>query len=297
MKEIILTYVLYDYPDSFLNFKYLIYQLQKLKENIKFIKFNLILSKWSDDKDVNQELKKLKLDHSIINVNIENDLSCYYYSIKKTNLLSPKFNYIFLNSSCIGPIYPAYLSIDKLFELINKELKNINLLVPVIEFPRDEISQTILENKNLNKIPDLGISIPFFHSYCFMCDFKSLNFLIEDNAFPRKDIDKEKAVNFYERNLTATLLNNGFEIKTLSLLSPRIISYKNIDLWNPDLHTDPKNLITCPEVENNYYKSNLTPIEVLFFKNIRHSGKFRGTDRSGISSSNMEFINGLLNKI
>ena len=79
MKDIILTYVLYDYPDSFLNFKYLIYQLQKLKENIKFIKFNLLLSKWSDDKDVNQELKKLNLDYSIINANIENDLSCYYY--------------------------------------------------------------------------------------------------------------------------------------------------------------------------------------------------------------------------
>ena len=88
----------------------------------------------------------------------------------------------------------------------------------------NQISKTIIEKKKLKKIPDSNINIPFFHSYCFMCDFQSLSFLIEDKAFPENDVEKSKAVNIFERYLTATLLNNGFTIKTLSLLSPRIIS-------------------------------------------------------------------------
>lgn len=298
MKEIILTYVLYDYADSFLNFRYLIYQLQQLKKNIKFIKFNLILSKFNNNKDVNQELKKLKLDYSIINVNIENDLSCFYFSIKNSNILSKNSNYIFLNSSCVGPFYPAYINIDKLFELINQNLESFNVLAPVIEFPRDEVSKTIIEKNKLKKIPDSNINIPFFHSYCFMCDYQSLSFLINDKAFPETDVLKGIAVNYYERYLTATLLNNGFKIKTLSLLSPRIISSENIDQWNPDLHTKPwKGNLTCPEVEDNYYYSNLNPIEVMFFKNIRHQGAHRGENVSGISLSNYKFIEKILNSI
>ena len=101
----------------------------------------MILSKWKDYKDVNKELKKLKLDYTVKNVNIENDLSCFYYAIKNLNILSKNSHYIFLNSSCIGPFYPSYLNIDKLFELINQDLEIFNVLATVIEFPRDEISK------------------------------------------------------------------------------------------------------------------------------------------------------------
>ena len=258
----------------------------------------MILSKWNDDKDVNQELKKLKLDYSIINVNIENDLSCFYYAIKNLNILSKNCHYIFLNSSCIGPFYPSYLNIDKLFELINQDLEIFNVLAPVIEFPRDEISKTIIEKKKLKKIPDSNINFPFFHSYCFMCDFQSLSFLIDDKALPQTEVEKWKAVKFYERYLTATLLNNGFKIKILSFLSPRIISSENIDQWDPNLHTKPlAGNLTCPEVVDNYYDSNLNPIEVLFFKNIRHQGAYRGENASGISLSNYRFIEKVLNSI
>tara|TARA_B100001093_G_scaffold215568_1_gene206865 strand:- start:2152 stop:3177 length:1026 start_codon:yes stop_codon:yes gene_type:complete len=297
MKKTVLIYFFSDYNESFINLYASINKLGLLTPpNLYSIFISKSISKIKDNSIIKKFNKHLQ-------TNNDSDLSGYLEGLN--NIETEDFDYfIFMNSSCIGPILPVYTKIQDWTSIFTSELDSNGLVAPIIEFPpfKDKYMNKIKTSDNFSSIKSLN-SIPFAHSYFFALNKKSTSCIMKNNALPNKDLNKNDAVGTYERLITATLLNHKFTIKSFlykyffkeinKMTINKIISDEEFISFLKENKTD-------PETPNNgYFGSDLSPYEVVFYKNLRYPHSHRGIESAGISKNNLNFLNNIigLNKI
>ena len=141
-------------------------------------------------------------------------------------------------------------------------------------------------------------TIPFAHSYFLAFNKMSIINILKNKALPIKDVNRNEAVGLYERFITAILLNNDFKVKSLLYKYNEISfdksSINNLikEVLNSNLS---ENIFIDPEIpyEGNF-GSDLHPYEVVFFKNLRFPHSHRGKKQSGISESNIDFLDNII---
>ena len=291
-KNTILIYFYSDNFDSFLNLYTSIKDLGMLdSQNIYSI---LVYG------DTNKVLDKSILDrfNKKIYLKCKSDLYGYFKGLESINIES--FDYfILMNSSCIGPILPSYFS-KKNWEIVfTKELEEVGLISPIVELPPldDKYAEKLKLRIDLNNLKDLK-TIPFAHSYFLVFNRMSIINILENQALPIKDVNRKEAVGLYERYITAILLNNDFKVKSFLYKYNEISfdksSINNLikEVLNSNLS---ENIFIDPEIpyEGNF-GSDLHPYEVVFFKNIRFPHSHRGEKQSGISESNLDFLDNII---
>lgn len=201
-----------------------------------------------------------------------------------------------MNSSCIGPILPVYINQNKWLDIFKNYLNDYGLISPVIEFPPFN-DRYVKELKKLDSLKNLKnlLTIPFAHTYFIALNKKAIKEIIRNDGLPKKDIDKNTAVGFYERFITSILVSKGFKIKCLlSKFDNLDITQKNINkiFFENVLEENFSKNVKDPEIPNDgYFGSDLNPYEVIFFKNIRYQHSHRGKQNSGISENNTKFLN------
>ncbi|MDC3045162.1 hypothetical protein OA098_03695 [Prochlorococcus sp. AH-736-B04] len=291
-KNTILIYFYSDYFDSFLNLYTSINDLGMLdSQNIYSI---LVYG------DTNKVLDKSILDrfNKKIQLKCRSDLYGYFKGLESIDIES--FDYfILMNSSCIGPILPSHFS-KKNWEIVfTKELKKFGLISPIVELPplNDNYVKELKLRIDLNNLKDLK-TIPFAHSYFLVFNRMSIINILENQALPIKDVNRKEAVGLYERFITAILLNNDFRVKSF------LYKYKEISFDKSSINNLIKKFLTNNLSENIFvdpeiphqgnFGSDLHPYEVVFFKNIRFPHSHRGEKQSGISESNMDFLDNII---
>ena len=291
-KNTVLIYFYSDYLDSFLNLYTSINDLGMLDSHNVFS--ILVYS------DTNNVLDKSILDrfNKKIYLKCRSDLYGYFKGLESINIES--FDYfILMNSSCIGPILPSYFSKINWEIIFTKELKEFGLISPIVEIPPldDIYSKELKARIDLNNLKDLK-TIPFAHSYFLAFNKMSIINILKNKALPIKDVKRNEAVGLYERYITAILLNNDFKVKSFLYKYNEISfdksSINNLikEVLNSNLS---ENIFIDPEIpyEGNF-GSDLHPYEVVFFKNIRFPHSHRGEKQSGISESNMDFLDNII---
>ena len=291
-KNTVLIYFYSDYIESFLNLYTSIKDLGMLDaKNIYSVLIHGNLDNFSDKSLINKFNKTVYL-------NCSSDLYGYFKGIKSINI--EEFDYfILMNSSCIGPILPNYYPKKKWDLIFTRDLKKFGLISPVVELPPldDKYVKNLKFKKQLNNLKVL-MTIPFAHSYFLAFNKKAIITLISNNAFPMKDVNKNDAVGFYERLITAIILNNNFKIKSnlyrFKEFSFDIQSVKNF-LKKILKSNKFDNIFIDPEIPNiGNFGSDLHPYEVVFFKNIRFPHTHRGVKQAGISENNINFLGNII---
>ena len=291
-KNTLLIYFYADYFDSFLNLYTSVNDLGMLdSQNIYSI---LIYG------DTNKVLDKSILDrfNKKIYLKCRSDLYGYFKGLESINIES--FDYfILMNSSCIGPILPSYFS-KKNWEIVfTKELKKFGLISPIVELPPldDNYANDLKLRIDLKNLKDLK-TIPFAHSYFLVFNKMSIINILENQALPIKDVNRNEAVGLYERFITAILFNNDFKVKSFLYKYKEISfnksSFNNLikEFLNNNLS---ENIFIDPEIPyKGNFGSDLHPYEVIFFKNIRFPHSHRGEKQSGISESNIDFLDNII---
>lgn len=206
------------------------------------------------------------------------DLNSYLFALKEYDISSYD-KFIFLNSSCIGPILPVYAK-ECWVKLVTNQLdEKIKLVAPIVEIPRDSYgAQAIRQYKYIS---ESDVSVPFLHTYMFATDKVGLNVLLEYGVLTDDKIEQFELVHTFERLISSCILNEGFSIKSL------LKKYENVDLalksnWNAKKWND-SDTKTCPEIPGNYDGIDVHPFELIFTKNIRRKHSFRSWRISGIS--------------
>ena len=208
-KNTLLIYFYSDYIDSFLNLYTSINDLGMLdSHNIYSI---LVYG------DTNNVLDKSILDrfNKKIYLKCRADLYGYFKGLESINIES--FDYfILMNSSCIGPILPSHFSRKNWEIVFTEELKKFGLISPIVELHplNDNYVKELKLRIDLNNLKDLQ-TIPFAHSYFLVFNKMSIINILENQALPIKDVNRNEAVGLYERFITAILLNNDFKVKSL----------------------------------------------------------------------------------
>ena len=283
-KNTLLVYFLSDYFDSFLNLYTSVENLGLLdSENI----YSILVYQSIESLDLGNLLDKFDQK---IKENCYSDLFAYFKALKFINIKDFKY-FIFMNSSCIGPILPSYNKKINWESIFTKNLVDYGMISPIIEFPPYE-DKSVLDIKLSSKLPNLFNlkTIPFAHSYFLSLNKKALFCLLDNNSFPIKDINRELAVGSFERKITAVLLNGGFKIKSL------LNKHNSLEIKREKINFFLENgffnsCFTDPEIPIfGYFGSDLHPYEVVFFKNIRHPNSHRGEKNAGISETNFKFL-------
>ncbi len=291
-KNTILVYFYSDYFDSFLNLYTSINDLGMLdSQNIYSILVYGDTNKVSDKSILDRFNKKIHLK-------CRSDLYGYFKGLESINIES--FDYfILMNSSCIGPILPSYFS-KKNWEIVfTKKLKEFGLISPIVELPPldDNYVKELKLRIELNNLKELK-TIPFAHSYFLVFNKKSIINILENQALPSKDVNRNEAVGLYERLITAILLNNDFKVKSF------IYKYKETSFDKSSINNLieeflnnnlSENIFIDPEIPyHGNFGSDLHPYEAVFFKNIRFPHSHRGVKQSGISESNIDFLDNII---
>ncbi|RYZ76520.1 MAG: hypothetical protein EOP04_31980, partial [Proteobacteria bacterium] len=187
--------------------------------------------------------------------------------------------FIFLNSSCVGPFLPVYEH-RRWDQVVTSSLSDrIKLVGPIAEFPPDNLGVTSLGK--YKSIQPSDANVPFIHTYMFATDRAGLDILLTYGAFPNHAISKDEAIHVYERLVSSSILNEGFELKCF------LKRYGSVDIsdkknWKATKWTP--NVASCPEVPGNYDGIDVSPLELIFVKNLRGSHSHRSVAHSGISS-------------
>jgi lipopolysaccharide biosynthesis protein len=156
-------------------------------------------------------------------------------------------NFIFLNSTCIGPFIPRYIS-DKItwIDLFTSKLDSeYKLCGPTINY------------LSTNKISDT----PHIQSFAFSTDLIGLTLLINNNIFnPKKNIERKELILKHEIGLSKTITDNFYKLFAFQLSETKNngINEKHHD----DIHYVGK-----------YYNDTINPIEVMFVKSNRINNK------------------------
>ena len=172
-KNTLLVYFLSDYFDSFLN-------LYTSVENL-----GLLDSEDTYSILVYQSIKSLDLGNILdkfdkrINENCYSDLYAYFKALEFVNIKDFKY-FIFMNSSCIGPILPSYKKQINWELIFTNNLVKYGMVSPIIEFPPYK-DKNVLDIKLSGKIRNLYDlkTIPFAHSYFLSLNKKALVCLLD----------------------------------------------------------------------------------------------------------------------
>ena len=282
-------YVLFNYEDSISNFFYSIDSFSRL--SIIDSEFHLYLMGFDEENAPSFLSNYSSVISSIQYVDHPSDLVTYGLHANKYRYDFSQYYFLFINSSCIGPILPSYVDINSFFSHIFDTLDTVSVVSSVVEFPRDNIANKVLPYSERLYIPDSIQNIPFFHTFFFICKGQLLPFLCDVSSFPPLDSTKADAVHVYERLISANLLNHNHTIASIACLGCNIVTSDQLHLWDADLYNHPeKGFETCPEIPYNYFRSDLHPLDCVFFKNIRFPSPLRSQQRSGISDSNSVFL-------
>jgi hypothetical protein len=220
------------------------------------------------------------------------DFSDWLMLLKKISI-DEYSHVIFINSSCIGPVLPKYVKKSWVSVLMDLFQGDIHAIGPIIEVPPDSWGQYILEkSKKYDYISPQDTCIPFIHTYFFMLDRIALQCLVENDFF-QENISKDEAIQFYERGLTALLLNKKINIRSLLY---RDFDKNYLDKKNWSISSSDKALPSCPEIPGNYSGADISPFEAMFFKNLRYPHGHRDPKVSGISESNLAYIENIIKK-
>lgn len=278
--KLLLIYSYRDYPESAINLKYFQQHLRGLGEVCHSILYlngkrniNYTLDGFSEVR-LTQALTDLEdFRGGLNNIHLD-DYECF----------------VFINSSCIGPILPLYCQGSWLEFLHNYMLsQEADLIAPVIEVHPRDLSN--LKNVKFKNLPHSTKNVPFIHSYFFMVTCKALSVLLEYGGLASGPISKEDAILVRERLITAALLDVGLKVCSLQRVFDGV-DWRDTENW--EKYKPRKKGPSCPEVPSNYYGADLDPYEVMFFKNIRKKHMFRSRKSSGISKSITKYIENII---
>lgn len=288
MKKTLLIYFFSNYIDSSINLYTSVNKLGLLdSKNI----YSLVIYQDISSFEINETIERFDKK---ININCYSDLYAYFIGLKNINIDNFEY-FIFMNSSCIGPITPVYCELINWETIFTDNLSKVDLIAPIVEFPpwNDKNVNNLKLLEGSSSIKDLEI-IPFAHSYFFALNKKATYCLLENKALPNSDISIDQAVGIYERLITSTLLSNNFRLKTLlKKFNNEIIDKKNINRIIKEyfIKNKSENYLSDPEIPYyGYFGTDLNPYEVLFFKNIRHPHSHRGEKDANISKNNFKFL-------
>jgi len=188
-----------------------------------------------------------------------------------------RYDYVFfMNSSCRGPFLAPSSCVDRWWDIFIRRMqtKNAHLVGPVIEVPFNSIT-----------CPETGQtlqSVPFVHSYMFAMDAEAFSMFRKKVCPYLQDDTPRLTLLAIERYLSAVLLREGLRIDSL------LIRYHNTDWLDRSqwiVRPTPRTRVTCPEVPGNYGGIDLSPLEVVFFKNVRRVHEGRSAVSAGISDA------------
>ncbi len=279
-RKIFVSYVYHDYPDSAKNLDFFI-------KNFNCANSEVVIGA-NTFEFYNKKLipKKFLINYR----KYKSDIEYHFELLRDFNPFDYSF-IILLNSSCVGPICPSY-AVDYWIKAITNYMAqpNAGIVAPVVEVPPDENGLAVFDRNEMADQSCKKLNVPFAHSYCLFLSPAAVDALKKACVCDARDINKDSAVTYYERIVSSTVLKAGLSLRSL-MYKHRDICFENKSEWDYSKHSATN--ITCPEVENNYYGTNLLPYEVIFYKNIRHSSLHRGESLSGIP----RFINDYIEKI
>lgn len=188
-----------------------------------------------------------------------------------------RYDYVFfLNSSCRGPFLAPSTGVDRWEDVFVRRMRsrNAHLVGPVLEVPFNAI-----------RCPETGqmlSSVPFVHSYMLAMDAEAFA-VVRDKVFRYLQDDTPRhTLLIIERYLSAALLHAGLRIDSL------LLRYRNTDWLDRSQWTvapADRGKLSCPEIPGNYQGIDLSPLEVVFFKNVRRVHEGRNATAAGISPS------------
>jgi hypothetical protein len=272
----LLIYSYRDYPDSAANLKYFTRHLRSIKDDCRAILYvnarKLIDFDISDFDEVRETSAAIDLEDFRDGLN-GIDFGAYDH-------------FIFMNSSCIGPIVPLYCQgnwVDLLRAYM--ESQQAHLVGPVIEVPPDDLGSRA--SAQFKSIKAGHRNVPFVHTYFILVTRRALTALLEYGALSVGTLDKDEAILVRERLMTSALLDAGLNVASLQRI------FEGVDWRDPsnwEKYRPAEGALSCPEVPGNYRGADLDPYEVMFFKNIRHPNAFRPEDVSGISDNLKKYL-------
>ena len=282
MKTLIL-YSYRDYPDSAINFNYFIDKTLPLLSNEIDLLVAYNTTTLIEIQSSSERVKYFQTPYAF-------DINDFSFLLSKVDIQQYDI-FIFLNSSCIGPILPTYVEKNWVQIISNNITTTVKITAPVVEVPPDDLgTKCLTEHLYIDK---KDTNIPFVHTYFFATDLIGLNILIKSKAISNIPIDKDDAILHFERKISSSILNEGYNIKSLMKVHEGI-SWLDKQNWNSKLWS--LSTISCPEVPRNYFGADLSPYELIFFKNIRHPHKHRGADQVGIAEHNKIYLQNIILK-
>jgi hypothetical protein len=197
---------------------------------------------------INDPKLKIECPDYVTVINRENtgyDFGAWSEGLLKNNLYKNYDNFIFVNSSVIGPIIPPYYK-NKWTDIF------LNGLNDKVKLYGCTINTCGINNcSNTNEFTHI-------QSYAFTTDSKGLKILIDNEIFSLTNQfnDYQDVVNQKEIKMSQIMLNNNYNIGCI------FNYYKGIDFRNKTLEKSTGNLT----VNNRFFDENLHPYDVIFTK-------------------------------
>ena len=158
------------------------------------------------------------------------DFEAWYHGLKEVSLDNYK-HFVFINSSCVGPILPVWF-----------ENMNIHWIRCFTNFLNEKI-------KLVGCTKNYEIS-EHIQSYFWCCDRIVLDILINSNILEENNgYDFNGTILNKEIKMTQIIKQNNYEIKSISMNSLLNIEHGNINM------------------NNRYYNTTINPLEIIFYKN------------------------------
>lgn len=243
-QNIVLFYTYYESPNSVYNFQYFLEKEVGKHENILYV---LIVNGFKISINLQEHLTKNNVI-VIKRCNIGYDFGGYFCGLKlvhSIHLLSTFDYFIFLNSSCIGPILPTYL--PNTFSWYNAFVTKLNKDVKLV-------STTIV---CLPKT-DRGGYGPKCESFIFVTDLDGLQLFLEEKTIFHYHETKTNAIIHGEYGLSNCIFKHN---KTIDCL---LHCYQGIDWRNEKYYS--LNKQKHPSRKNSLFNISINPLEVIFHK-------------------------------
>jgi hypothetical protein len=195
--------------------------------------------------------------HIIFRENLGYDFGAYSHVIQ--NYINKEYDYyIFLNTSVRGP----YLK-DSNIKWYEPFLKLFNNNVKIVGTTINIYNNDILfDNYNLKEIYKHPTPFTHIQSMFFVMDNEYFNYLKNINFFDENKINNinniEILIIYYEIGLSQHALQNNWNINCI------LNNYKNLDYINIK-----EDIYINPTFVSGFYSMDITPYDVIFFKNNR----------------------------
>jgi len=191
--------------------------------------------------------------------NIGFDFGGWSDGLLNDNLYKNYDNFIFINSSCIGPFTPSYYSGNWCDIFINNITDDVKLFGTTINNSNYNIENTTNPSNKSH-----------VQSWAFCMDKIALELLIGKGIFSKKyEMTHIDAINNREVPMSREIIKNGWNIGSL------MVYYNNVDFRFKDKQPSEYNIKFLNDVvyNNRYFNSNLHPYEVIFIKDNRNINK------------------------